>query len=493
MSIDMDEYGERRVCDECVSDRFLAQEIEESGTEDVCFYCNEELQTWPLSKVAESVELAFEQHYTRTSDQPDGFQSMMLADKESNYDWDRDGEQTVYAIMNALNSSEPLAKDIQLYLEDKHGDFESWQLGEECEFASDAHYEDVMPDDGEHHLNWHDFERALKQETRFFNLEAHKYLQSIFCGLEDMKTYKGKSVIIDAGPEQEISGFYRARVFYSDRDLEKGLLRPDLELGPPPSEYARAGRMNAHGISVFYGADSIDGAIAEVRPAVGSQSLVGRFDLTRSVRLLDFRILQSLSERGSIFDPEYATRLTRMMFLRSLKNRISRPVMPTDEEIEYLTTQAVVDFLANGLPIALDGVIFPSAQTNETTANVVLFHRASKVVQMDLPDGTEMSARTSTSTEEGSERDYWVWEEVPAKDEGEATKREATLPFASLHLPHHDDFESSEEKTLSLDLTSLTVRIVTAATYETDDHEVRRHRMEKQPQRTFLGRVDAAF
>lgn len=485
MSIDLDEFGERRVCRECVSDPFLAQEIEESGAESTCSYCCEVLQTWPLPEVAESVELAFAQHYARTSDQPDGYQSMMLADKESNYDWERDGEQTVYAIMNALNSSESLAQDLQLYLEDKHGDVESWQMGEECEFASDAHYEDVMPDDGEHHLDWHDFERALKQETRFFNLKARAYLQSIFSGLEDMKTHKGEPVIIDAGPEKEISGFYRARVFYSDRDLEKGLMRPDLELGPPPSEYARAGRMNAHGISVFYGADSVEGAIAEVRPAVGSQTLVGRFDLMRPVKLLDFRILQSLSERGSIFDPEYATRLTRMMFLRSLKNRISRPVMPTDEEIEYLTTQAVVDFLANGLSAGLDGVIFPSAQTNEATTNVVLFHRASKVVQMDLPDGTEISAHTSMSTEDGPERDFWVWEEVPVTNESEASKPAPTSPFAGLHLPCHDAIEALEEKTLSLDLESLTVQIATAATYETESHQVRRNRSKKQSHSAF--------
>lgn len=485
MSIDMDEFGERRICDECVSDSYLAQEIEDTGVEDTCFYCNQDLQTWALSEVAECVEIAFEQHYTRTTDQPDGYQSMMMADKEMDYWFEREGEQTVYAIMNALDSSETLAQDLQLYLEYKHGDKESWQMGEECEFASDAQYEDTMPNDGERHQDWYEFERALKRETRFFNQKAHQYLHSIFSGLEDMQTTTGNSVIIDAGPEHEITGFYRARVFYSERELEKGLMRPDRELGPPPSEYARAGRMNAHGISVFYGADTSEGAIAEVRPAVGSQTLVGRFDLTRTVKLLDFSILQSLSERGSIFDPEYATRLTRMTFLRSLKNRISRPVMPTDEEIEYLTTQAVVDFLANGLTVGLDGVIFPSAQTNEATTNVVLFHRSSKVAELELPKGAELSAHTSMSTEDGFERDYCVYEEVPPA-EGKAAARPTTnSPFASLHLPHNDHFEPPEYKTLSLNMESLTVKIVTAATYETDDHSVRRFRMEKSSHESF--------
>ncbi|EEE36981.1 RES domain family protein [Rhodobacteraceae bacterium KLH11] len=478
MMIEPDAYDERRVCADCVGDPYLSQQIEDSGEKKCCSYCNEVLQTWSFFELSESIETAFDSHFIRTSDQPDGFQSMMLADKESSYEWERDGEPTVYAIMNALNCSEELASDLQSHLEEVHGDWEAWQLGEECPFASDAHYEEIIPSDGAHHEGWYRFEQNLKKETRFFNQDAHKYLLSIFSGIDEMQTSDGNSVIVDAGPSQEISGFYRARVFYSDRDLKKGLLRPDLELGPPPFEYARAGRMNAHGISVFYGADTVEGAIAEVRPAVGSQTLVGRFDLTRPVKLLDFRILESLSERGSIFDPEYAIRLTRMMFLRSLKNRISRPVMPTDEEIEYLTTQAVVDFLANGLSVKLDGVIFPSAQTNEATTNVVLFHRASKVEKMDLPDGAELSAHTSMSTEDGPEPDYWVWEEIPAKEENETTEPSSSFPFQELNWQY--ECEPVEEPTLTLDLKSLTVQIVTSATYGTDSYTVRRHRMQKQ-------------
>ncbi|PHS07249.1 MAG: hypothetical protein COA78_13545 [Blastopirellula sp.] len=242
--------------------------------------------------------------------------------------------------------------------------------------------------------------------------------------------------------------------------------------------------MNAHGISVFYGADTAEGAVAEVRPAVGSQTLVGRFDLIRPIKLLDFRALKSLSERGSIFDPEYATRLTRMTFLRSLNNRISRPVMPTDEEVEYLTTQAVIDFLANGLSVELDGVIFPSSQTNEATTNVVLFHRSSKIVELDLPKGTELSAHTSRSTSEGAERDYYVWEKVPPEEE-EVVESANRPPFAGLHLAMNYVTDPLEDKTLHLDMESLSVQIVTAATYATDDYSVLRHRMEMRARSDF--------
>ena len=491
MTIDMDEYGERRVCDNCVSDPYLAKQIESSGKEEPCLYCQDDEQpTWPLSEVAHWVETAFEQHYRRTSDEPDALQSMMQCDKESTYEFEREGDQTIWAIQYALNCSEALAADLQQYLEEKHSDWDAAMGGYECEFDSEAQYEAVLPSDGDWHRDWYRFEKELKSETRFFNKSAHDYLTSIFGGIDTMKTSSDNPVIVIAGPKSEdesspeMTGFYRARVFYSDIKLEEAMKRPDLELGPPPSEHAKVGRMNAHGVSVFYGADCADGALAEVRPPVGSQTLMGRFELLRQVRLLDFSELRSVSEAGSIFDPQYAERLSRERFLKSMKDRINRPVMPTDEEFEYLATQAVIDFLANGLPVELDGILFPSVQTNETTVNVVLFHRSSKVEKLDLPKDTELSVSTYMSTNEGHEPWYSVHEEVPSAEE--QTKNDQDAGKYPKLLKHIDSGDlPDEDLTLRLDMDSLQVMVVTQANYETNDHAVRRHRSDKQTRDQF--------
>lgn len=69
------------------------------------------------------------------------------------------------------------------------------------------------------------------------------------------------------GPERP-SIHSRARVFQSEDKLEMAMCRPDLQLGSPPALVAAAGRMNARGISVFYGANDPKAAIAEVRPPV---------------------------------------------------------------------------------------------------------------------------------------------------------------------------------------------------------------------------------
>ena len=43
--------------------------------------------------------------------------------------------------------------------------------------------------------------------------------------------------------------------------------------------------MNAKGISTFYGATNEDIALAEVRPPVGSQVAIARFDIIRPLLL----------------------------------------------------------------------------------------------------------------------------------------------------------------------------------------------------------------
>lgn len=486
MTIDFEEHGGRAVCDNCVSDPYLAKQIEATGKQQYCFYCqNNEQSACPLSEVAQWVETAFEKHYQRTNNEPDALQSIMLSDKESSYDFEREGDQTIWAIQSALNCSEPLANDLQEYLEEKHSDWDASLIGYETEFDSEMQYEAVMPSDEEWHQDWYRFEKELKSETRFFNKSAHDYLTSIFGNIDSMKTSSGESVIVVAGPQingedvPEITGFYRARVFYSDRKLEEGMKRPDLELGPPPSEHAKAGRMNAHGVSVFYGANSVEGALAEVRPPVGSQTLMGRFELLRPIRLLDFNALRSVQEAGSIFDPQYAERLSRVGFLKSMKDKINRPVMPTDEEFEYLATQAVIDFLANGLSVELDGILFPSVQTNEATVNVVLFHRASKVEKLDLPKGTEIRAGTYMSTSEGPDPWYSVHEEVPSKEE-QAKAEIESAKYRGLPSYVHGGEVPNDDLTLRLDLSSLQVMMVTEASYVTKDHTVHRHRSEKQ-------------
>lgn len=182
-----------------------------------------------------------------------------------------------------------------------------------------------------------------------------------------------------------------ARVFQSLEKLEEALKRPDFHLGPPPANLASAGRMNALGLAVFYGATHADVAIAEGRPPVASHVLVGRFEVIRPLKLLD----------------------VEASFLAHLRKQITLPVMPDDEPLEYLVRQAIADYLANLAGPVVDGLVYRSIQHDKGKNNIVLFHKAARVRPLDIPPKTYISAHAFSTDEDGP---YPEREFVPKPD-----------------------------------------------------------------------------
>ena len=383
----VDELNAKRLCHQCIGENYLKAEVRRKGGCGQCSYCGQRAHSYTIEAIAERVETAFEQHFRRTSDQPTIWQQSQLSDRESNYEWERDGDPAVCAIESAAEIPERAAQDIQAVLDDKYGDFDAAAMGEETEFSSGSHYEEKDPSDYVWQEAWEHFERSLKTETRFFSQSAAEHSAYIFSGIDKLPATDGRPVVFDAGPKSPLTAVFRARVFQSDEKLAEALCRPDRHLGSPPAALAVAGRMNACGISVFYGATNPRVAIAEVRPPVGSQVAVARFDIVRDLRLLDLTALSELELHGSVFDPGFAARLERATFLRSLCQRISSPVMPDDETFEYLPTQAIADFLATENGPMLDGIMFPSVQAAGGGLNVALFQKAARVEMMGGPRG----------------------------------------------------------------------------------------------------------
>ena len=476
----IDKLKRRKLCFNCVGDSFLSDEICDQGRRGTCSYCGKRLKTYSMKQMSGRIESAFEQHYIRTSDRPSSYDYAMMADKESDYDWDREGEPVVDAIVNAAEIPEEAASDIQKILEDKYFDFDEAKSGDELEFSSDSYYEESSTSDRKWQEEWEYFERSLKTEARFFSRSASILLASVFDGIDTMQTRGQKSVIVDAGPDTDFSSLFRARSFQSDDELKFALARPDIHIGSPPSAHASAGRMNARGISVFYGANDPMVALAEVRPPVGSKVVVARFKIIRPIRLLDLTALNAAMTPGSIFDPTMIDRLERTMFLRNLSRRIIVPVMPNDETFEYLATQAIADFLATENNPNLDGIIFPSVQTSGEALNCVLFHKAARVEEIELPKGTEISARLGTFYEEGWEDEFSVTEEVSPQKEEQENKQ--PLSFGSMSFfddPVDQGDFIAHPSTLKVDLESVHVHIVDAVQFTTKKHGVSRFRWEK--------------
>lgn len=474
----MDE--ELYVCAECVCEPYLSGEIVSLGVCRECSYCNAEEAAITVEELADHIEGAFERHYYRTSDQPNSFEWVMMSDKELSYDFERHGEPILEAIGGAAQIEEEIASEVLNILSERHSDFEMAQMGDECEFDPDSHYEWKRPSDYEFQFGWNEVEASLKKRSRFFNDEAVAFLTGLFADLESKITEAGEAVIKNAGPDHQMKSFYRGRVFSFGDDIEKALARPDIELAGPPSHLARAGRMNAHGISVFYGATEPEVALAEIRPAVGSAVLVGKFELIENMRLLDLAALSSVLAEGSVFDAQYLERLEQAKFLRSFARRMTMPVMPDDEPTEYLTTQLVADFLAQKADTVLHGILYESVQVGKDGQNVALFHAASKVKQLDFPEGTEIRAHFYYGAEEGPEIDYTVHEKVPPEDNSkEEQSNSFELPWGSETLVIDHDADARHPK-LRVDLESLEVRHVDGVNFETQNHGVRRSRSIKR-------------
>lgn len=475
----INELKKKAICTDCVGEPYLQEQIKSQGTRRLCCYCGEKGRSYTLEEMSDHIESAFDSHYTLTPADMDGFEWAMHKDPEIDYDWERRGEPTNYAIMNAAVIEESAANDIQAILADRHSDIEMMRMGEETAYADSAYYEEIMPGDGQWRESWRDFERSLKSEARFFSRTAADQLSALFDDIGDMRTRSGKPLIVDAGPGTALDHLFRARVFQSTEKLKKALERPDRELASPPSYLAAAGRMNAKGISTFYGATSEAIALAEVRPPVGSEVATARFKIIRPLRMLDLNALTELHEQGSIFDPAYADRLGRMMFLRSLCARISRPVMPDDQDMEYLPTQAIADYLATEAKVPLDGILFPSVQAGGEGLNAVLFHKASRCLEMELPPGTELESSTEREHNEGFDREYVVIERVPAAKPKKKKAPASTGIFDVLFEPMPLVDEDIRDPALSIDTDAVRVHVIESVSFKTDEHSVRRHRWTK--------------
>ncbi|QEM07199.1 RES family NAD+ phosphorylase [Mucilaginibacter rubeus] len=476
--------GLKHVGYECIGDKFLKEEMQKSGNRRKCAYCGKVSKGYRLVDVALRVEKAFETFYIRTAADMDGFEYAMHNDREISYEWERNGQPVIEAIAEALESENDIAEDVQAILADKNANWDPSDPLEETEFHADSYYTSNETSDKWWRDQWEKFESSIKSQSRFFNREGTKLLKKVFEGIQEMSARGGRPIVKTIGPRTGITSAFRARVFQSDARLSDALKSPALHIGPPPSQFASSGRMNARGISVFYGAIDEETALAEVRPPVGSQVIVGEFTLTRRLKVLDLTALPDIKAEGSIFDPDFAAELERITFLSNLTSILTRPVMPDDEVFDYLPTQAIADFLSSEPPFEFDGLLFPSAQVEGAKQNMVLFHKSSRVAEETLPAGTKTEVQLWGWEESGPYRNYQVIERVPedVTIETEEIPLEEKSPVDALL----EELESSgsadpRQVTLKLIVKSVKVHVIKAVKILSEDHSVYRLRYTDTP------------
>ena len=468
---DADDAAERRLCAACIGDSYLRSEVERQNEVLECSYCGKQKPTISIGDLAEKCHQVFETYFERTANGPEGMEAVAHNDPEGGYRWERAGDPAQDLIIEFAGIDDDPAHDIRLILEEQHNDFDSFD--EEQEYGEEACYSDKAIFAERFHLRWLKFEKSLRTEARLFNKEARELFEDIFAGIVEHPTRGGKRIIVDAGPGTEFTEFFRARVFGPDSPVEDALTQPDRNLGPPSARIAKPGRMNARGISVFYGATTPLVAVAEVRPPVGSRVLVARFEILRPLKLLAIQALESVYARGSLFDPDHLHRVERAKFLSRISALMSMPVMPSDDGFDYIVTQAIAEYLANEADVELDGLLFPSVQTADSNLNVVLFHKASRVRPW-IPLG-KVRVNSFMIGPDGPEEDYYVRE---IAEPGATREPKKPPPWGDRFTPL--DQRDRRLVTLAVDVQSLYVHEVKAAKFSTITHKVAWHTEESQ-------------
>jgi len=443
-----DSMKDKLLCYRCIDEAYLKTQVKETGSEGTCNFCGVVAASYTLGELSELVEEIFQDHYQMSFPTPP--------------DNEQYGDSSADAIMNLGGFPENAAVQIREILEDEYYSFEAVAEGEAIPFSDDTYYIESSVDVRDLESQWREFERTLKIEARFFNPKGFMFLESIFTGIEDLSTKSGRPPIVKAGPGHTIDHLYRARVFQSTTELQGALIDPVKELGPPSSNFAMAGRMNAQGIAVFYGADQPATAIAEVRPPVGSEVAVGRFEIIKELSLLDLTAFPELSPIGSLFDPVFSEKRRKTQFLKNLSRQMAIPVMPNDQANEYLVTQAIADFLSFKTDLPLDGIIYPSVQTDQIAINVILFHKSSRVESISRPKNIRVSASVRDLTDEGFEKSYTIYEEKVSEETIKAYRK--IDPFGSL-LGHSRYIKDDRKPVLRLDANNISIHEINGVSY----------------------------
>lgn len=143
----------------------------------------------------------------------------------------------------------------------------------------------------------------------------------------------------------------------------------------PSLQFSTDGRASPAGVPVLYLASTEETAISEVRPWVGSDISLAKFEVLRDLKALNLtlghgklsfghlslRQLEGDSEVGAL-DKERAVWI-------DIDNAFSRPVARDDNRLEYVPTQILADLFASA---GFDALIYRS-QFGKKGRNVVLF------------------------------------------------------------------------------------------------------------------------
>ncbi|MFW1642075.1 RES family NAD+ phosphorylase [Acinetobacter guillouiae] len=361
------------ICKSCLDDQYLIKQMlfNKSGQKQKCTNCNKVRKCVDYKILAVKLKNVIRNHYS-------------IAEQwERDWEYDNfysEGENLQDVIENLIGSISNINSIIDYICTQDAWDAKD---GDNRFFDNTEVYVKKRIYADEFHKQWIDLVTELKTSRRFFSDNARDLFGQIFKDVENLISIQNPSiqepvirVILNGTP------IFRARRADTYEECKSYVKNPKKELSPPPSKFAQQGRMNAKGVSVFYGALNAETCIAEMRSSIGNYLVLGTFTPVKDLRILDFKRLESVISEISYFQSDARYQILRKQFLHKLHDLISSPVISGYED-EYLITQVLAEYLAYVREKSFDGISFESTQMNGGT-NIIIFPKKNLLV-MNVP------------------------------------------------------------------------------------------------------------
>lgn len=363
-----DPVDTRNLCVECFDDDDLRQVILRHRDTGICAFCRsrKKVSIMPVRGMAEYLEGLIHANYRRAVDE------LPFESREGGYQ----GSST-------FTTWEVLIENIGLPLRGPGEEELGYALAREIgdELWCSPNWTSLDPDDSLR-FSWEQFCDTIKHQRRYF---FQNFGKSRYGGVDDRSPmellHEIRSIIVDENLVREVPA---GLILFRARPRDRGVrYTRAAELGPPPASVAiQSNRMNPPGIPMFYGADNVALALAEIHQGKAS---IGEFRTTRAIRLLD---LSALPSEPNFFAGGSRSRRLKLSFLRAFTADIVKPIPRDDRNhIDYLPTQVFTEFLRDVRlrSVTLDGIRYPSA-TGEDGSNVVLFANREAIVGVPSDD-----------------------------------------------------------------------------------------------------------
>ena len=128
--------------------------------------------------------------------------------------------------------------------------------------------------------------------------------------------------------------YYRGRISPQKLDVS--------EMGAPPPEFTRSGRINPEGISVLYLSDKEETTLYEVRAMKHQNVCIGKFRVKEPLKIIDLSSINQISP--FINDNILINYPLNIEYLRAISDDLLKPIS-IEKHLDYLPIQYICDYI----------------------------------------------------------------------------------------------------------------------------------------------------